>query len=135
MKSFSNLHEINLTSTAMTFLIYRFAVLMKTPFKKWDAFNLGLIDEKGEVLRKAKTTQEKDKFGKLELFILKIRKIMLKYIRSEKLLTVLVYAYILKMESPNIAVLELEEELTLDERNELIEFIKGYYKENKNEII
>lgn len=135
MKSFSNLHEINLSSTAMTFLIYRFAVLMKTPFNKWDAFNMGLIDETGEIIRKAKTTQEKEKFGKLEWFILKIRKILLKYIRSEKLLTVLVYAYIMKMEEPNIAILELEEELTLEERNELIEFVKGYYKEFKNEIV
>ena len=57
---------------------------------------------------------------------------MLKYIKSEKLLTVLVYAYILKNESsPNIAILELEEYLSVGERNDLIQFLEIYHKEKR----
>jgi hypothetical protein len=131
MKNFKDIHEATLTNAAMTFLLLRFALLIKNTYSKWDAFKLGLIDKNGEILKRASTTQEKNAFGKLEQFVLKIKKVLLKYIKSEKLLTILVYAYILKMESPNIAILELEEHLSTVERNDLIKLITLYYEGNK----
>jgi hypothetical protein len=134
MKSFSTLHEASLSDSAMTFLIYKFAILIKKPYNEWDAFDEGIIDKDGEIIKEPSTTSEKKSFGKMEKFILKIKKILLKYIKSPKLLTILVYAYILKAESgPNIAILELEEELNIEERNDLVEFVKGYYNLNKSE--
>lgn len=131
---FSELHEAAISDTAMTLLIWKFAILIKKPYDEWDAFDAGIIDKDGEIIKDPSSAKEKKVFGKMERFILKIKKILLKYIKSEKLLTILVYAYILKMESaPNIAILELEEELDIEERNDLIEFVKGYYKENKSQ--
>jgi hypothetical protein len=124
MKNFKTLHEINLSDTAMVFLVYKFASLIKKTYTEWDAYKLGLIDEKGEVIRKPKTTEEKNSFGKVESFVLKVKNILLKYIRSEKLLSILVYAYILKNESAkSIAIIELEEQLSEEELNDLQEFL------------
>ena len=39
---------------------FRFLKLLVTPFEKTDAYRLGIIDEKGKKLRKAKTAEEKD---------------------------------------------------------------------------
>lgn len=38
---------------------YKFIRALSTPFNKWDAFSLGLIDDNGIRLRKAKTGEEK----------------------------------------------------------------------------
>ncbi len=129
MKTFSELYEINLSNTAATFLVYKFATLLKTSFNKWKAYELGLIDEEGEILRKAKTTQEKNAFSYMEKFVLKIRKIMLKYIRSEKLLSLLIYGFLMKTESVNnIALVELQEKLTTEELEKLHNILQLYYE-------
>ena len=39
------------------FVTYRFLKLLTTPFEKTDAFKLGIIDEKGNRIRKPKSTQ------------------------------------------------------------------------------
>ena len=41
-----------------TYLSYQLIKLLSTPFSKWGAYKLGLIDEKGEVLRKPETRIE-----------------------------------------------------------------------------
>jgi hypothetical protein len=133
MKPFSVIREASLNDAAMNLLIFNFGVLMTKTYEKWDAYKEGIIDEDGEIIKEPETAKEKKAFGKMERFILKIKKTMLKYIKSEKLLSVLVYAYILKAESPNIVILELEEELSVEERNDLVDFVKGYYKAYSHE--
>ena len=39
------------------FVTYRFLRLLTTPFEDTDAFKLGIIDEKGNRIRKPKSTQ------------------------------------------------------------------------------
>lgn len=129
MKSFKELHEINLSNTAATFLVYKFATLLKTSFDKWKAFEMGLIDYKGNIVKKPKSKQEKDAFSYMERFVLKIRKILLKYIRSEKLLSILIYGFLLKNESKqNIAIVELQEELSKEELEHLHNLLNLYYE-------
>ena len=133
MKSFKQLHEINLSNTAMTFLVYKFATLLKAPYTEWEAYKLGLIDENGVVIKKATTKKEKDGFSYLERFVLKIKKVLLKYIRSEKLLTILVYGFLLKSESVNsIAIVELKEKLTENEQDYLEIILYQYHDLNPN---
>jgi hypothetical protein len=133
MKNFSVIHEASLNDTAMTLLTWNFGILMTKAFEKWDAYKQGIIDKEGNIIKEPKTAAEKKAFGKMERFILKIKKIMLKYIKSEKLLSILVYAYIIKAESPNIAILELEESLDMEERMDLITFVTEYYNKNKTQ--
>ena len=63
------------------YLVYSFIKRLATPFKKWDAYKLGIIDDKGNILRKRKeftTPQEKKAFGVFDLMILKLKKLLAK---------------------------------------------------------
>ena len=66
------------------FVTYRFLKLLTTPFEKTDAFKFGIIDEKGNRIRKPKSTQPAVELNTSELtnsytilhkFVLNIKKI------------------------------------------------------------
>lgn len=58
------------------FLVYQFVKRLATPFKDWDAYKLGIIDENGKILKKSRdlTTQdEKKAWGKFDVMISKLK--------------------------------------------------------------
>lgn len=61
------------------FLIYQFLKRLVKPFKDWDAYELGIIDEKGNILKSRKdlrTQKEKNAFGAYDLIILNMKKLL-----------------------------------------------------------
>lgn len=61
------------------FLVYKFIRQLVTPFIKWDAFKLGIIDKDGNILIKRRDFRErkqKQAFGVLQLMILNIKKLL-----------------------------------------------------------
>jgi hypothetical protein len=61
------------------FLVYQFIRRLATPFNEWEAFKLGIIDERGNVLRKRrdlKTSDEKRAFGVYDVMILNLKKLL-----------------------------------------------------------
>lgn len=58
------------------FLIYQFLKRLTTPFEDWDAYELGLIDKNGKVLKKPRTSKEKKALGKFDI-LLKNLKVLL----------------------------------------------------------
>jgi len=61
------------------YLVYQFVRRLATPFKDWEAFKLGIIDERGNVLKKRKslaTREEKNAFGIYDVMILNIKKLI-----------------------------------------------------------
>ena len=61
------------------FLIYQFIKKLATPFKEWEAYKLGIIDEKGKQLKKRKdlrSQEEKSAFGLFDLMISKLKKLI-----------------------------------------------------------
>ena len=63
------------------FLVYQFIRKLVTPFNKWDAYKLGIIDEKGQVLIKRKDfgrKAQKDAFGIFDVMILNLKKMLAK---------------------------------------------------------
>jgi len=69
------------------FVTYRFLKLLTTPFDKTDAFNLGIIDEKGNRIKKPKSTQpavelatveQKNSYTILHKLVFNIKKIFQK---------------------------------------------------------
>ena len=61
------------------FLVYQFIRRLATPFKEWDAYKLGIIDERGNVLRKRKTlnlAKERKAFGVFDVLVLNIKKLI-----------------------------------------------------------
>jgi hypothetical protein len=63
------------------FLVYQFVRRLATPFKEWEAFKLGIIDENGNVLKKRKEltlASERKAFGVFDVMILNIKKLLAK---------------------------------------------------------
>lgn len=59
--------------------VYKFIKLLSTPFDKWEAYKLGIIDEKGNVLKKRRelrTVKERQGWGKFNLLVLRIKKLL-----------------------------------------------------------
>ena len=61
------------------FLVYQFIKRLSTPFKDWDAYELGIIDEKGKQLIKRKDftkREQKDAFGIFDIMIMKLKRLL-----------------------------------------------------------
>lgn len=63
------------------FLVYQFIRRLATPFEKWEAFELGIIDANGNQLKKRKdfrTIKERGAWGKFDVMIAKLKKLLAK---------------------------------------------------------
>jgi hypothetical protein len=63
------------------FLVYSFIRRLATPFKEWEAYKLGIIDENGNILKKRKDLllkKERDAFGIFDIMILNLKKLLAK---------------------------------------------------------
>lgn len=61
------------------FLVYQFVRRLATPFTEWEAYKLGIIDERGNILRKRRTLnrrEERNAFGIYDVMILNIKKLI-----------------------------------------------------------
>lgn len=58
---------------------YRFINLMRKPFTEWEEFKFGIIDEHGNVIRRAKTTKEKDVYTRFHQLVRVMKKNMMRY--------------------------------------------------------
>lgn len=58
------------------FVAIKFVRLLSTPWVEWEAFNLGLIDETGKRLKKAKTKEEKESMTIFHVMVKNVKRIM-----------------------------------------------------------
>ena len=58
------------------FITYKIIKMLATPFEKWEAFDLGLIDDEGNTLKKAETGEEKDALPKWLIVIKNIKRVL-----------------------------------------------------------
>ena len=61
------------------FVVYHFIKRLATPFKNWEAYKTGVIDDKGNILIKAKDRHkiaERQSFTKMDLLVLKLKRIL-----------------------------------------------------------
>jgi hypothetical protein len=61
------------------FLVYNMVKRLATPFNEWEAYKLGIIDERGNLLKSRKdlrTIKERDAFGLYDLMILKLKRLV-----------------------------------------------------------
>lgn len=77
---------------------YRFASLLSKPFQEWDAFKLKLIDEKGNIIKKPKSSEEKKSMDSFENLVRKIKKLLIRYIPDTRLFQFMIGTYLLKTE-------------------------------------
>lgn len=61
------------------FMVYHFLKRLATPFDKWEAYKLGIIDERGNILRKRKELRkikERKAFGVFDVMVLNMKKLI-----------------------------------------------------------
>lgn len=61
------------------FLVYQFIKRLATPFKEWEAYKLGIIDEKGnQLINRKKFTKQKehDAFGLFDVMIARLKRML-----------------------------------------------------------
>lgn len=87
---------MSLDSGVNLFVLYKFIKELSTPFKDTKAFELGLIDEKGKLLKKAKTKKEKEAYSYFFRFIFNLKRLMAKVGLESRLGTFAAAMFLLK---------------------------------------
>ncbi len=76
-----------------------FATLLAKPFTSWDAYKKGLIDEKGNKIRKPENQPERDSLSGIKDLVRKVKRLLIKVVPDSRLLGILIAAFLLKKES------------------------------------
>jgi len=118
---------------------YQLVRLISSPFKKWDAYKHGLIDDEGETIRKPKTDTEKKSFGMFHRLVRRIKQIMIKApFGAFKIASLAVALKLLKEESGHDLTHELEQfglKIQLSENyNPNVTLSKGKYVDSNNDL-
>ena len=106
----SMLREGFLSNALNYVVLYKLISRMIKPIKKTKAYELGIVDEKGKILRKRKTLktkEEKDALTRLDIFVFNLKRVLGPLGRS-KLANIVGALYLLK-EQDNFEILEGEE--------------------------
>lgn len=65
-----------ISRTADLFYAYRFIKLLVTPWEKMDAYKLGIVDQKGKVIKKAVTNEEKSSYTVFHRLVFNIKRLI-----------------------------------------------------------
>lgn len=102
------------------FMVYQFLKRLVTPFNQWPAYQVGIIDEKGNIILKAKdrhTLDQKRSFSKFDLLVLKIKKILSKLPGGDsKMATYAAALYLVKEDWKQYSEEELESDNIITEK-------------------
>lgn len=93
------------------FTTYQFVKRLVTPFEKWKAYSLGIIDSQGHQLRtrdQFKTQAERDAFGYLDLLALNLKKLLAKLPGGDKTIATYAAALLLLKEYPKVQKEDVE---------------------------
>ena len=102
------------------FLVYHFIKRLATPFEKWDAYKEGIIDKDGNILKKTKdltTVKERDAWGKFDLMILKLKRLLAKVPGGSSRIASYAAALYLIKEHNNVDVETITEEEMIESFN------------------
>lgn len=116
------------------FVLYKLIKAISTPFDETEAFELGLIDDKGKLIRKPKTSAEKDAYDHFDRFVFNIKRILSR-VGLDKRYATYAGALLLMREGANeLSNQELEQAL-YEEYNYLLENSNKTYGELKDEMV
>lgn len=95
------------------YLTYSFLKRLTTPFEKWTAYELGIIDADGKVLKKRKdleTLEEKSAWGYFDIMIANLKKLIEKLPGGKIRIATFAAALLLLKEQKNITTSKMLEE-------------------------
>ena len=87
-----------MANVADTYMIYQVLKRLTTPFQDTKAFELGLIDKEGKVLKKAKSREEKAAVTYFDRFIFNLKRLLHKVGLKSKFATYAAALFLLKEE-------------------------------------
>jgi len=117
-----------------TYIVYLIVKKLLKPWKEWDAYKLGIIDENGNKIKKPKTPEEKKAWTILDRLIWKVKRLLEKFVGKNKLIQYFAIAYLLKEDFKVIAranskYLQLLEETIKNENPQVILYSYKLLKE------
>ena len=65
-----------MTQAVDLYVLYKFIKAISTPFDETPAFELGIVDKKGKILKKPRTKAEKDAYDHFDRFTFNIKRIL-----------------------------------------------------------
>ena len=111
---------ISIPNAVATYMAFKFGILIKDKFTDWEAFKLGLIDEKGKLKKKPKTKEEKSALDAVANLARKIKKIIVKYIGDTNIINFLISAMLLKKEDTREEPVVTEINAVIDEDEKIM---------------
>lgn len=108
------------------FVTYQFLKRLVTPFEKWKAFELGIIDKEGNVLKKKRdfTTQdEKDAWGYFDTLTANMKKLLAKVPGGSSRFASIGAAMLMLREHTNREYNWLDEKAVMKDLNEQIKHL------------
>lgn len=83
------------------YLVYEFIKRLSTPFEETKAYEMGIIDDEGKVIKKARTREEKEAFTTFDKLIFNLKKLLKKVTGIDRKLTTFAAALFLLKEHEN----------------------------------
>jgi hypothetical protein len=116
------------------FVLYKLIKAISTPFDETDAFELGLIDDKGKLIRKPKTSAEKDAYDHFDRFVFNIKRILQKVGLDKRYATYAGALLLMREGADQLSNQQLEQAL-YEEYNYLLENSNKTFGELKDEMV
>lgn len=124
-----------------TFLVYQFLRRLVQPFTSWPAFELGIIDSEGNILKKKRdrsTPAERNAFRLFDLMILRIKRLLGKFPSGKSRIASFAAALFLIREGHNYLTSNngkiLSEAVESDENRAIEDAFLTFYEDNRDEI-
>jgi len=126
-------------SLADTVMVYLIIKKLSKPFKEWDAYKLGLIDQDGKKQKEAITFTERKAWTVFDRFIANLKKIMSKFVGKSRFAAIATAAFLLKdgkYLTQKDLILESDIDLDIHTQLEIKKLMNevdmdGYYSENE----
>ena len=117
-----------MAKVADTYLIYQVLKRLTTPFEETEAFELGLIDKNGKLIKKPKDGKEKNAYSLFDRFIFNLKRILHKFGLKSKFSSYAAALFLLK-EDRNYLPSELEMYQGILEEEK---YLRANYNKNLN---
>lgn len=114
------------------FVLYKLIRAISTPFDETDAFELGLIDEKGKLLKKPRSKEEKEAYDHFDRFVFNIKRILQRFNLDKRYATYAGALLLMREGANQLSPQELEKEL-INEYNDVKKNIPKTFKQLKDE--
>ena len=88
-----------LNSALLTYFAYKLGILLSKPFTQWEAYKLGLIDDKGNIIKKPTTPEEKNALNTFYNLVRKIKYVIVKFAGDTPAINFLIAFLLVKKES------------------------------------